>query len=171
MIHLLNQLLGRVMVPTTVDEYNALVKVLVKKYKLPNSEHASVVIGNSIRHLPPHQAMTTYKYLGHCVLKNMAYQLAGDVCSKITHKTQIDNIVQMLMTHPNDQQAIDALEAAAKDGSEYAKEVLRLSEWDHQPRSDSIVQLVPNPTPNQAALKELFPGEDTAPAAVSPDSA
>lgn len=113
-----------IFVPITEDEFDALVKKVVRLFKLSNEEHASVIIANRIMHLPPDQATTTLRYLGHCVLKNIAYQVASAKGSKISHRLMIDILAANLKADTKDQQSRDALEKASNEGSEYATQVL-----------------------------------------------
>jgi len=94
----------------------------VKQFKLPNAEHATAVVANRIMHLPPDQDTTTMEYLGACVRKNVAYQVAESQGRRIAHKIQVDMIVTELKANPLNQQAMDALEKAVNEGSEYAKQ-------------------------------------------------
>ncbi len=111
-----------VVLPQTEKEFDVLVRKLVKKFKLPNEEHAAVVVANRIMHMPPDQATVTLEYLGNCVRKNVAYQVASAKGSKISHRVQVDALVANLKANLNDQQSRDALQKAANDGSDYAKE-------------------------------------------------
>jgi hypothetical protein len=111
----------KILLPTTEKAFDRLIKVLVKKYKLPSEEHATAVVARQIMHLPVDQATTTLEYLGHCVLKNMAYQLAQSKGRGVQHRSQIDQLVAELTSDPANQQAMDHLEQAISDGSEYAK--------------------------------------------------
>jgi hypothetical protein len=112
------------LVPITEDEFDELVKEVIERYKLPNREHAEAVIANRICHLPPDQALVSLEYLGHCVIKNIAYQIAQNRGQKMNHKIQIDQLDSILTNNPLDQQALDALSKASEEGSEYAKEIL-----------------------------------------------
>ena len=114
-----------ILLPQTEEEFNKLTDLLVKKFKLPNREHAAVLLANRIAHLPPDQAYATVDYLGHCIQKNIAFQVAQAMGSKINHKLQIDAIDTALVADPHNQQALDALQKAANEGSEYAREVLK----------------------------------------------
>lgn len=134
---------GKILLPTTSKDFDRLVKTLVKKYKLPNEDHAAAVVAQRIMHLPPDQAMTTLEYLGHSVLKNMANQLAANKGRGIAHRFQVDELSFQLTADPNNQQARDTLEKAANDGSEYAKQALA----NLQPPSAAVCE----PTQNQEA--------------------
>lgn len=110
--------------PQNEKEFDQLVHTLCKKYKLPNAEHAAAVVANRIQHLGPDQATSTLEYFGHCILKNIAYQVAEHRSKTIQHKMSIDQLMTLLKNNPNDQQAVDALEQAVNQGSQYAKEQL-----------------------------------------------
>jgi hypothetical protein len=110
--------------PTTEESFNGLINTLVKKYKLPNWEHAAAVVANRIMHLSPDQATTTERYLAHCVLKNIAYQVAQARGQRIAHKGQCDELAARLKAEPNNQEARDALQKSANEGSEYAKAII-----------------------------------------------
>lgn len=114
----------KILLPTTEKQFDTLIQKLMVKYNLPRYDHTAAVVANRIMHLPPDQAKTTERYLAHCVLKNMAYQVAQAKGSKIQHKIQIDAIMAELTVNPLNQQAIDALQKAANDGSDYAKAML-----------------------------------------------
>lgn len=114
----------KILLPTTPEQFDELVSAITKKFGLPNEEHAAAVIANRIMHLPPDQATTTLEYLGHCVLKNMAYQVAQSKGRGIQHRGEVDQLIAQLTSDPLNQQARDALDKAAADGSEYAKNAL-----------------------------------------------
>lgn len=113
-----------IFLPQTVDAFDTLISQLVEHYQLPNPEHAAAVVANRIQHLPPDQATVTLKYLGHCIMKNIAYQVAKGKSEILSHRAQVDDIVAHIKTNPNDQQARDALYKAVTEGSEYAKDAL-----------------------------------------------
>lgn len=121
---LLCWIFGIVYLPTTPEQFDSLVAKVVKKYKLSDSHHAAAIISVAIRHLPNEQATTKLKYLGHSVLKNLANYVAYHKAETMKHDSQIDQLVSLLRTDPNDQQAMDALTKAATDGSEKAKEAI-----------------------------------------------
>lgn len=110
--------------PTTPEEFEQLIDTLVAKFDLPKRDHAVAVTANRIMHLPVDVATTTWDYLGACVKKNMAYQVAQAAGKNTAHRTQIDELVSIIKNEPNNMQAIDALDKAANDGSTYAKEAL-----------------------------------------------
>jgi hypothetical protein len=113
-----------ILLPITEAEFEAFADKIIAKYKLPNKEHAMAVIANRIKHLPPDQATATMEYFGHCVLKNIAFQVADIVGSKVSHKVQVEDLVKTLTNTPNDAQARDQLEKFATEGSPLAKEAL-----------------------------------------------
>lgn len=115
---------NHVLFPVTDAQFDALVDAVCARFNLTNREHAESVIAIRISHLPPDQASATLEYFGHCVIKNIAFQLAQARCSRAQHKVQIDNIDAVLTASPCDQQALDALQKAVDQGSEYAKKVL-----------------------------------------------
>ena len=115
---------GKIFLPTTSGDFDRLVKTLVKKYKLPNENHAAAIVAQRIMHLPPDQATTTLEYLGHSVLKNMAFQVANAKARGVAHRHDIDELKARLTSDPNNQQLRDALEKAASEGSDYAKNAL-----------------------------------------------
>lgn len=110
-----------VRLPTTEKEFESLVDTVVRRYHLPNRDHAAAVIANRIQHLPPDQAHATLSFLGRCVIKNIAYQIAQAKGSMIHHKQQVDMLISQLTVEPNDQQARDSLDRAIREGSDYAK--------------------------------------------------
>lgn len=112
----------QVLLPITEAGFDAFIKTLVKTYKLPNEEHAAAVVANRIQHLPVDQAYVSLEHLAHCVLKNVAYQVAQSKSRLIQHKMQIEQLEAALKVNPLDQQALDHLEAAIKEGSTYAQE-------------------------------------------------
>lgn len=108
--------------PRTAKEFDALVDRLVKKYKLQNRQHAEAIVINRTMHAPPDQDQTTLEYLGRCILKNQAYQLADYLGKKASHVAQVDQWIAMLTSNPDDQDPRDHLEKAINAGSLYAKE-------------------------------------------------
>lgn len=142
-----------IFLPITENAFDELVLELVSRFNLPNVDHAAAVVANAIMHLSPEVATTTLKYLGHYVLHNVAWQIAKIKGQQASHKTQVDALIALLMTEPNNQQARDALEKAVNDGSTYAKEEL----GKLQPRgSGDVIEL----------FKQPPTGEDTATAMV-----
>lgn len=110
--------------PITPEGFHQLVAHIVKKYSLPNPDHATAIIANLIQRLPPDQFQVNEHYLGHSVLKNIAYQVARSEGSKLQHRAEIDALDAVLKNNPHDQECLDALSQAAHKGSDYAKEVL-----------------------------------------------
>lgn len=108
--------------PTTEHAFDLLVKEVIDRYNLPDSDHAAAIIAQRIMHTKVDEATTTLRYLGHSVLRNIAFQVAQSKGSKIAHRHQIDDLVSQLKANPNDQQVRDALVKAVNEGSEYAKE-------------------------------------------------
>lgn len=115
---------NKVKLPTTEAEYDALIDRLLKKYRLKDRQHAGAILSVAIRHLPPHQAYCTLDYLGHSILKNLAYQLANHRSQVLQHEIQVKQLETMLAADPNNQQALDELEKAAREGSLAAKGAL-----------------------------------------------
>lgn len=111
----------RVQLPTTPEAFDRLVARVVKEYKLIDAHHAAAVISVAIRHLPHTEAYCTVKYLGDYVLKNLANYVADHKSQIMKHESQIDQLIALLKSNPNDNQARDGLEKAANEGSEYAK--------------------------------------------------
>ena len=111
-----------VKLPTTPEAFDSLVELIVKKYGLVDKNHAAACVSVAIRHLPVEQAYTTYDYLGHYVIKNIANYVAHHKAELMKHNSQVDQLEQIIKLDPGNQQARDELTKAAKDGSEYAKE-------------------------------------------------
>lgn len=128
----------RMYLPKTEKEFDLLVKVLMKKYKFEDPDQVASVLANRIQHLPPDQAMTTLEYLGDCVFKNIAYNVAVLKAKTLNAKNSLNLIESALKTNNNDQQALDALKTYADQDilnsrelmNEYAptKEPLKLCE-------------------------------------------
>jgi hypothetical protein len=114
----------KITLPRTEQDFDDLIAVLMKKYKLPNEEHCIAIVGNCIMRMPVDQITTTLDHLGHSVIKNIAYQVAKSKASKVHHKFQIDELDALLTANPMNQEAIDALQKAINEGSEYAKTIL-----------------------------------------------
>lgn len=113
-----------VLVPQTEEEFDDLVIVIGNMTESENFEHVEAVLADRIQRMPPDQAFTTYDYLAQCVWKSRGYLLARARAQKIQSKMQVDEIAAHLKVDPNDQQAIDQLEQAAKAGNTYAQQVL-----------------------------------------------
>lgn len=113
-----------IQLPTTEKEFDTLAKKICKKYNFKCEEHARAIIAQRIQHMPPDQWTSTLEYFAGCIIKNMAYQVAMHQGQIIQHKYQIEQIEAVLKNNPSDQQALDALETASKEGSELAKKVL-----------------------------------------------
>lgn len=114
----------KVLLPTTLAEFDELVSRVVKKYKLHDTNHAAAVISVAIRHLPNEEAYTTLNYLGQCVLKNIANYVANHKSETMKHASQVEHLASILLTDPNNQQALDELQKAADQGSTLAKDAL-----------------------------------------------
>lgn len=114
----------KIKLPVNPTEYDRLVSLLVKKYKLKDAHHAAAILSIAIRHLPPEQYTTTLKYLGHYILKNIANHVADHKSKILQHEAQIDHLVHLLVQDPANTQARDSLEKASSEGSEYATKAL-----------------------------------------------
>lgn len=115
---------ARIALPTTEKEFDTFVKLLCKTYRFKNQEHVEAIVAMRIQHLPPDQAHSTLDYFADCIKKNMAFQVATYKSKVIQHKMQVEALDAVLQANPTDQQALDALDAAAKEGSALAKAVL-----------------------------------------------
>ncbi len=133
-----------VVLPTTPTAFDALVDRLAKRYKFENKEHVAAIVANKIQTLPPDQATCTLEYLGHCVMKSMAYLVAREKSQEINHRAQIEVIEAALKANPNNQEALDALEKAANDGSDLAKSVLEEYRATQPPLTMFKTPLEPN---------------------------
>lgn len=111
-------------VPITLDEFDSLAKLIVKKYKLENREHAAAVLTAAIKHLPPTQAYATLDYFAHFIIKNIANTVAQHKFELMRHEEQVDALINKLTNDPADTESRDKLELAASAGSEYAKTAL-----------------------------------------------
>ncbi len=115
---------GKITLPTTPEEFDKLIASLVEEYSFPDPSHAAAVIAIRISHMPVDQSETTRAYLAGCVIRNLAYMVAQSKSTAMKHKFEIDQLDALLASNPQDQQAIDALEKAVNEGSDYAKTVL-----------------------------------------------
>lgn len=121
-----------VRLPITMAGFDELVTKVVKKYKLPDSNHAAAVISVAIRHLPTTQAHAPLSYFGDYVLKNLANYIANLKSEGIKHKAQVEQLESILRADPGNQQARDELQKAANEGSVLANEtLLRLAPQDN----------------------------------------
>ncbi len=115
--------------PRTIDEYDRLVELVIKTYKLTDATHASAIISVAIRQLKPTQSTTTLKYFGDYILKDIANHIARHKSSILQHSAEVNHLALLLEKDPSDTEARDKLQAAANDGSEEAKAILlRLAE-------------------------------------------
>lgn len=118
--------LNEILLPTTEKEFDDLVDQVMATFpRIPERDHAIAVISVAIRHLPNDQATTTLQYLGNTILKTLANHVANFKGEKVKHETQVNQLANLLVTNPNDAQALDQLEKWANEGSIYAKEALR----------------------------------------------
>jgi len=126
--------------PRTPEEFDLLVKAVVKKYKIDTPDLACAVIATRIQHMPVDQSTTTLEYLGGCVIKSLAYNIATHKLQTLNHKYQVDAIMNALKVNPYDQEARDALIKASNEGSGYAKEKLAEFEENH-PKADNLIPI------------------------------
>ena len=121
----------KIKLPTTTKAFDILVSKLMKMYKFKNRDHVASIVANRIQHMPADEDSTSTEYLAKCINKNMAYQVAVHKAKEINHQSQIDSLMGILKATPGDQQALDAINAAITDGSEYAKEALASLQSTH----------------------------------------
>ena len=133
---------SRVALPTTPSEFDALVSEVAFRYDLTDRNHAAAIISVAIRHLPNDQAYTTYKYLGHTVLKNIANYVANFKGETIKHENQVQQLSGMLEQDPYNQQARDELQKAADAGSPLAKAALERLDKETIKADAKILNLV-----------------------------
>jgi hypothetical protein len=136
-------LMESLLLPQTGEHFDQLIEELMKRYELPEDKrsHVIAVTAAQIQKIPYNECYTTLKDLGGCILKSIAYSIALHKSRQASHKIQIDNLNALLKTNPYDQQALDALELAAKEGSEYAAEVL--SAYRPVDTGDNVVSMKP----------------------------
>lgn len=130
-----------ILLPQTEEQFDLLVRQIMDRFRLENFDHTAAVLAAQIQRIPPDQAYSTLKFLGHSVLKSISYAVALHKSRKLSHKNQIDVIAEVLKNNPYDQQALDALETASKDGSEYAREILSL--YRPVDAGDNVLQMNP----------------------------
>lgn len=123
----------KIKLPTTLKEFDDLVTLVGRKYNLTDLHHAGAIISVAIRHLPNDTAHTTYDYLGHSVLKNIANYVASHKADTMKHEAQVSQLAQMLKSDPSNTQARDELQKAANEGSEVAKIALKTLEEESTP--------------------------------------
>jgi hypothetical protein len=116
----------KIILPTTLDGFDALVDRLVKKYKFADRHHTAAILSVAIRHLPQTEAHATLEYFGNYINKNLANYVANHKGQMLQHEAQIDQLVSLLKQDPADNQARDSLEKAAGEGSAYAANALKL---------------------------------------------
>ena len=136
----------KIRLPTSTEEFDALVARLVKKYGFKEPEHVAAVISVAIRHIDNQTGYTTLHYLAQCVWKQMANHVANHKGELIKHKVQVDNMVNMFKQDPNNAQVLDELKKYADNGFEYAKTELAKLEAAVKPEQHIRgVYAVPNP--------------------------
>lgn len=104
--------------PTTVEQYDALLKQVMRKFKLKDETHASGVMSVAIRHLPNEEAHTTLNYLGSYILKNLANSVANFKGQMANQKAQVAQLVSIIKEEPGNQQAWDELIKASEHSPE-----------------------------------------------------
>ena len=147
----------KVKLPTTLDEFDKLSALIVKKYKLTDPHHAAAILSVAIRHIPNDEAYTTLDYLGHSILKNIANYVANHRGDTLRQKAQIDALAAMVKADPNNQQAWDELEKIAADSSQEGakdarKAILQLEADLKQSKEESIATGAVNGPPKLATL-------------------
>ncbi len=111
--------------PTTLEEYETLVDLLVEQYDFKDRRHVAAVISVAIRQLPNHEDSTTLAYLGGWVRKSLANHVAYHMANVAKHDSQLEALASLLEKEPLNQQARDELMKAAVDGSDKAKELCK----------------------------------------------
>ena len=86
----------KVKLPTTLQEFDDLAALVVKRYNLVDAHHAAAVLSVAIRHLPPEQAYARLDYLGHYILKNIANHVANHKGQVLQHEAQIDQLASLV---------------------------------------------------------------------------
>lgn len=135
----------KVKLPTTLEEFDALVDLLVKKYKLADKHHAAAIMSVAIRHIPNEQAYTTLDYLHQYISKNLANYVAYHRGETLKHEAQVTNLVDILQLDPANNQAMDELIKAAEGGSDMAKSAIaKLTSKSDPPPPTTEAQVLPN---------------------------
>jgi len=112
---------AKVKMPITLVEFEQIVDSIANKQSLTDTDQIRAIVANRIMHLPIDQITVDADYFENCVLKSVAYVVARNVNTQMTHRLQIDQLDAALKASPTDQQARDHLFKAAEEGSEYAK--------------------------------------------------
>jgi len=110
--------------PRTEEDLENIIDMVMDDYCLTNRQHAAVCISTAIRHLPSDTLKCPIEYLAGSVIRNMAYNVCTHKVNLLQHESQINQLTDMLTTEPNNQQARDELEKAAREGSVKAREAL-----------------------------------------------
>lgn len=135
------------LLPTTEKEFDEIVDEVLRRFpQITERDHAVAVISVAIRHLPNDQATTTFRYLGHAVLKSLANHVANFKGERVKHETQVAQCFNLLTSDPFNMQARDALEKWANEGSIPAKDALARLE----PKKDTNTEAGANVLPIKA---------------------
>lgn len=129
----------KVWLPNIGEEFDAIVATLMEHYGFTDPDRVGAILANRIQHLPVDQSTTTLEYLGGCVRKSIAYDLARLKAQEIGHKLEVGQLVAMLKANPNDDEPRNHLQMAADAGSKLAKQALK--ELFPQENSDNLVAI------------------------------
>lgn len=126
--------------PTTLEEYDILVKNLCDQYGFKDERHVAGVISVAIRQLPNHESKTTLEHLAGWVKKSLANHIAAYKAEVVKAEGQVETLVAMIEKDPNDQQAKDNLMLAAQH-NEYAKKMWAKYGPQADASSENVVEI------------------------------
>lgn len=115
---------ARHVLPQTPEDFEQMTTILMEEYELQDRKHTQAVMVVAIQRLPADTGYVTLQFLANNVRKSRANHVAKYYGQRLNHESQIDLLVEQLVSDPLDQEARDKLEQCLNSGSEYARDAM-----------------------------------------------
>lgn len=113
--------------PQSRDALEKLIENVIETNGFEDDHHAAALICGALMRLPQPEPKKTMTFLGDTVRRHITWTLAQHKQKELAfegHVAFVNSLKDLLMTDPNNQEAVDELQKLANQGSAEAKIVL-----------------------------------------------
>lgn len=113
-----------IQLPQSPEAFEELIRLLQATYGFDDSRVLNAVVARAIVGMDNQTDTCTLEGLAKRMRSAIAKNVANFKFEKGRHEEQVDALKEHLLTNPLDQEALDKLQKAANEGSDYAKKAL-----------------------------------------------
>lgn len=108
--------------PITVDEFDRLVDDVFDSYSFDDKNHVTVVTAQAICHTSVDCGDISVSAIRDRAIRSLAYRIAERKGKEVRDLSYLGELLKLLESDPNNQQALDEIQKAASEGFIAAKE-------------------------------------------------